>query len=294
LRFGFLTNKIDDIEKAARLGFDGIELHATAFGAPGAGPLDPELIARAKASTERHGVTITALAYYELAGNPPPPDAVTTAYERVFEAAEALGVKVVASMSGFDADRDWDGNLQLFADRFGPVAERAEARGLRIAFENWMGFWGRMPFRPRNMGGSPETWDAWFTAVPSPALGIEFDPSHLYWQGIDHMRALREYADRVYHVHAKDTEMLPERQYRAGVNGLPFRFRIPGYGEINWAAFISGLNEIGYDGGIAIEHEDDVYGWHTGGDLYDEGLVRGWQTLQPLIHPASTPTRAAR
>jgi sugar phosphate isomerase/epimerase len=294
MRFGFLTNKIEDIEKAARLGFDGVELHANALGSPGAGPLDREQIAKTRALTEQHGVAITALAYYELAGKQPALDAVTTAYERVFDAAKALGVGVIASMSGFDPDQNWDGNVQLFADRFRPVAERAEARGLRIAFENWMGVWGRMPFRPVNMGGSPDTWDAWFTAVPSEALGIEFDPSHLYWQGIDHMRALREYAGRVYHVHAKDTEMLPEQRYRAGVNGLPFRFRIPGYGEINWAAFISGLNEIGYDGGVAIEHEDDVYGWRTGGDLFDQGLVRGWQTLHPLIHPASVPTHAAR
>ncbi len=97
------------------------------------------------------------------------------------------------------------------------------------------------------------------------------------------MRALREYKDRVYHVHAKDTEMLPERRYRGGVNSDYFRFRIPGYGEINWAAFISALDEFGYDGGMAIEHEDPVYS----GEKFDEGLVRGWQVLYPLTHPTS-------
>jgi sugar phosphate isomerase/epimerase len=132
-----------------------------------------------------------------------------------------------------------------------------------------------------NMGGSPDTWDAWFKAVPSKALGLEFDPSHLYWQGIDHIRALREFKDRVYHVHAKDTEMLPEKRYRGGVNGDYYRFRIPGYGEINWAQFISALNEIGYDGGVAIEHEDMVY-WN---DKFDEGLIRGHRVLYLLIHP---------
>ena len=290
MHFGFLTGDAADIAKAARLGFDGLELKAEAFGNPRSGPPDAGLLRSAKEQAEEHGVTITALAYYGLAGAGGGSDWVTQAYNNVFDAAEALGVNVIASMSGFDPDRDWDGNVQLFADRFRPVAERAEARGIRIAFENWMGFGGRLPFRPVNMGGSPDTWDAWFTAVPSPALGLEFDPSHLYWQGIDHIRALHEYADRVYHVHAKDTEMLPERRYRQGVNGLPFRFRIPGYGEINWPVFISALNEIGYTGGVAIEHEDDVYGWHTGGDLYDEGLVRGWQTLNPLIHPGVRPS----
>ncbi len=267
---------------------------ADAFGDAAAGSLDADAIAEAKRLAARHSVEVTALAYYDLAFRPPAPEVVTTAYERVFDAADALGVQVIASMSGFDPDRDWDGNVRLFAERFAPVAERAERRGLRVALENWMGFGGRLPFRPVNMGGSPSTWDAWFAAVPSPALGLEFDPSHLYWQGIDHVRALRQYAGRVHHVHAKDTQLLPERRYRDGVNGTSFRFRIPGYGEINWPEFISALNEIGYDGGVAIEHEDEVYGWPSGGEWFDEGLVRGWQVLQPLIHPTSAPLAQAR
>jgi sugar phosphate isomerase/epimerase len=288
MKLGFLTRDMADIEKAARLGFDAVELYANAFGNPATDTLDTSKIAEAGRLTERHHVEITALAYYDLAFdaaafNAASPARVTAAYERVFEAAERLGVRTIASMSGFDANRDWAGNVQLFAERFGPVAETAEARGLRIAFEPWMGFGGRLPFKPTNMGGSPDTWDTWFGAVPSKALGLEFDPSHLYWQGIDHMRALREYKDRIFHVHAKDTEMLPERRYRGGVNGSYFRFRIPGYGAINWTEFISGLHEINYDGGIAIEHEDDVYS----GDRFDEGLVRGRHVLFPLIHPSS-------
>jgi sugar phosphate isomerase/epimerase len=120
-----------------------------------------------------------------------------------------------------------------------------------------------------------------FSAVPSKALGLEFDPSHLHWQGIDYIRALYEFKDRIYHVHAKDTEMLPERRYRGGINGDYFRFRIPGYGEITWPRLISALDEIGYSGDIAIEHEDPVY-WN---ERFDEGLDRGWQVLYPLIHP---------
>jgi sugar phosphate isomerase/epimerase len=283
MKLGFLTGSVADLEKAARLGFDGVELAVGALGNPAAGPIEVEKIAEAKQLCLEHQVSITALAYYDLAFNPPPEGELTAVYERVFDAACELGVGVVTSMSGFDANRDWDGNVQLFADRFGPIAEKAEAKGLRVAFENWMGFWGRVPFKPLNMGGAPDTWDAWFNAVPSKALGIEFDPSHLYWQGIDHIRALREYKDRVYHVHAKDTEMLPERRYRGGVNGDYYRFRIPGYGEINWTEFIATLIEIGYDGGVAIEHEDMVF-WDS---RFDEGLVRGWQTLYPLIHPKS-------
>src|SRR6185295_16001253 len=118
------------------------------------------------------------------------PDQFQKAFVRVFDAAQMLGVDVIATMSGFDSARDFEGNLKLWAERFGPVAELAEKRGMRLAFENWMGYSGRMPHKPTNMGGCPGVWDEWFKAVPSKALGIEFDPSHLYWQGIDHIRAL--------------------------------------------------------------------------------------------------------
>jgi sugar phosphate isomerase/epimerase len=288
MKLGFLTSTISDIEKATRLGFDGVELSANAFGDPAAGPLDAAKLLKAKQLCLQNNVELTALAYYDVAFkaaafNASGPERVLQAYEQVFDAAEQLGVRTITSMSGFDAAQDWAGNLRLFADRFGPVAEAAEQRGLRIAIENWMGFGGSLPFKPVNMGGSPDTWDAWFKAVPSRALGLEFDPSHLYWQGIDHLRALREYKDRVYHVHAKDTEMLPERRYRGGVNGNYYRFRIPGYGAIDWTAFIATLDEIGYDGGIAIEHEDPIYS----GDRFDEGLVRGFQVLDPLVRPRS-------
>jgi sugar phosphate isomerase/epimerase len=281
MKLGFLAPAIDDIDKAARLGFDGIELQSAAFGQEPDGRSDPDLVAEGRRRCERCGIEITAIAYYGLARSAMSPPETLAAYQRVFDLAEALRVRTVASMSGFDASRDWNGNLQLFADRFGPVAEEAERRGLRIAFENWMGFGGHLPFLPVNMGGSPETWESWFRLVPSAALGLEFDPSHLYWQGIDHLRALKEFSDRVYHVHAKDTELLPEVRYRVGVNGKSYRFRIPGYGEINWARFVAALVEIGYSGGVAIEHEDPVFT----GERFDEGLRRGWQTLHPLTHP---------
>lgn len=285
MQFGFLTSSLDEIAKAQRIGFDGIELKTDVFGNAADGDLDADKIAMANDLAARHGIRITALAYYGLTSGSLAPPAVAAAYRRVFDAAERLGVRVVASMSGFHADRTWEANVQAFGDRFGPVADDAERRGITLAMENWMGYGGHLPFRPVNMGGSPHTWDAWFAVVPSKALGIEFDPSHLYWQGIDHMRALREYKDRVFHVHAKDVETLPESRYRFGANGLGFRFRIPGYGEINWPEFIAGLVEVGYEGGVAIEHEDDVFGWHDPGPRYDDGLVRGWQVLQPLIHP---------
>ena len=114
IKLGFLTREVADIEKAARLGFDAIELSAGAFGKPGDGPLEVEKVREARRLSGEHGVEITAIAYYDVAFDPPAD--VTSAYSRVFDAAGTLGVGVIASMSGFDADRDWDGNVQLFAE----------------------------------------------------------------------------------------------------------------------------------------------------------------------------------
>ena len=286
MHLSFLTGNIQDLEKAARLGFDGIELNVSALVQAREGQVNQEAIAQFKQLREKYQMRVDALAFYEIAFKQQvysSPEIVQQAYEQVFNTAESVGVTMIASMAGFDANRDWTANIQLFADRFGPVADLAEKRGIKLAFENWMAIHGKLPFRPINIGGSPDTWEAMFSAVPSKALGLEFDPSHLHWQGIDYIRALYEFKDRIYHVHAKDTEMLPERRYRGGVNGDYFRFRIPGYGEINWPRLISALDEIGYTGDVAIEHEDPIYQ----NERFDEGLDRGWQVLHPLIHPQS-------
>jgi sugar phosphate isomerase/epimerase len=290
MKLGFLAADVSAIAKAAQLGFNCIELDCAAFGDPRQAPLEESRLAEAVAAAGEHTVEISALAYYGLATCDPPAESeLELVYGRVFDGAERLGVRVVASMSGFDGALDWEQNMQLFVRRFRALAARAEERGLRLALENWMGFWGQLPFKPRNMGGSPATWAAWFEQVPSASLGLEFDPSHLQWQGIDPVRALAEFADRVYSFHAKDVELLPERRYRYGVNGDTFRFRIPGYGEVDWVQLASLLVETGYEGGVAIEHEDEVFGYAGDGPpgaRYDEGLVRGRDVLAPLIAPA--------
>lgn len=132
-----------------------------------------------------------------------------------------------------------------------------------------------------NIAYTPEHWDKMFDAVPSPALGLEFDPSHLCWQGIDYLWAVRQYADRIYHIHAKDTEILVERRNQCGnlAPGGWWRYRIPGWGEINWTKFISALCEIGYAGGIAIEHEDPIFI----GERRVEGLILGYKHLSERL-----------
>ncbi|HEX8832737.1 MAG TPA: sugar phosphate isomerase/epimerase family protein [Abditibacteriaceae bacterium] len=280
MKLGFLAFGLSDIAKAGQFGFPGIEMDANAFGNL-AEPVAEATIEETKALCATHGVEITAIAFYDIAWTAAVQPDPLPYYRNLIQLAKALDVPVISSMSGFDGSLDWKGNLELFGKRFGPICAQAEEHGLKIALENWMGVGGPPPQKPCNFGGGPAIWDALFEAVPSEALGLEFDPSHLYWQGIDHIRALKEYQAKVFHVHAKDTEMLPEERYRWGTYASPFRFRIPGYGGIDWTRFVATLDEIGYTGGVAIEHEDPIYS----GDRFDEGLQRGHHVLFPLVHP---------
>jgi sugar phosphate isomerase/epimerase len=100
-----------------------------------------------------------------------------------------------------------------------------------------------------------------FESVPSPALGLSFDPSHLVWLQIpDVPRVIRRYGERIYHVDAKDTEVMPERLAAQGILGNAWwRYRLPGHGSLDWPAIFAALREIGYDGAVDIENEDPLY-----------------------------------
>jgi sugar phosphate isomerase/epimerase len=264
MRLAFVTRSLDDLKLARELGYNGIEIRTTAFGDAVKSPLDPDLLQVAKQTAARLGSQITVLAHYRCAEFDSDIPLAPIEYTRVFDAAETLGIRTVATHAGFNPHRNWEGNIQFFAERFGPVAEIAEQRGIQVCFENWMGIKSKLPFIPLNLGGSPETWTQIFSAVPSRALGIEFDPSHLAWQGIDVLRALREFAARVYHVHLKDLEYLPEARYWSGINGRAYRFCLPGKGVTDWQAFFDVLREIGYAGDLAVEHEDEKTDWVEG------------------------------
>jgi sugar phosphate isomerase/epimerase len=179
-------------------------------------------------------------------------------------------------------------NLKVYKEVFGEYAKAAEGEGVRIAVENcphWVGY----PTPVGNIAFSPEMWDAMFGEVPSKAVGLEFDPSHLVWQGIDYLKALVEYGGRVYSFHAKDTEILKDGLYRYGVIGKQigkesewdagwWRYRIPGFGEVNWKGVFNALYEIGYNGPMVIEHEDPVFD----GARREEGLRMGLRFLKSL------------
>lgn len=146
-------------------------------------------------------------------------------------------------------------NLDTFAEIYGPLADHAETRGVRIAFETAGRGGGE-----GNLAHNPELWTAMFEIVPSPAIGLSFDPSHLVWLGIDDIPGLiHEFRDRIYHVDGKDIEIVRDRLQRQGILGSSWwRYRLPGNGELDWPAIVAALRDIGYDRTISIEQEDDL------------------------------------
>jgi sugar phosphate isomerase/epimerase len=123
--------------------------------------------------------------------------------------------------------------------------------------------------------------------VKSPDVGLEFDPSHLLWQGIDPSQAAREFGKRIFLLHAKDTKLFRDRIQDVGYCGRWWEYRLPGRGEMDWRQFLGGL--AGYTGFISIEHEDTEFGWPNGPvELRKEGLLKGLATLRESLREPQT------
>lgn len=173
-----------------------------------------------------------------------------------------------AGPSGYDISKSLEDNVASYKEVYAPVADLAAEKGIRVAFENWP---GRRAFGDGgNLPITPHAWELMFNALPAEFIGLEFDPSHLMWQWIDPYQAARDFADRMFMVHLKDTEIFYDRLKRIGNHARGWwRYRLPGFGELDWHKFFTILYEAGYAGNMVIEHEDPVFS----GDRRSEGFL---------------------
>ncbi len=279
LNFGPTFAPIQDATFGGHLDIDDVLRH-------GPGPVEDILAGS--------GVAITALAPML---NLLTPDASLRSqrieyFDRTLSVAAVLQVPVVVTYGGSPYGMWFQGlpavrqphpsnyideSVSAFADVFGPLASKAESLGTRIALET----------APRgggegNVAHSPELWDRLFEVVPSPALGLSLDPSHLVWLLIpDVPDVIRRYATRIHHFDGKDAELLPAVLARQGILGNSWwRYRLPGLGQLDWTAIFSALREIGYDYGVAIEQEDPVLPGLEG-VLWSAGFLRS--KLLPFV-----------
>ncbi len=279
MRLGYNTAILPDwtleqnLKFAAEEGFDSLEVMCWPVGKAErryAGVTHIDVSNFTQADAERinglvrtHGVSISSLGYYP---NPlaPDPDERATYVEHIrklIAASAMLGINVVTTFVGRDPARSIEDQWGDFEDTWKPIIAFAEAQGVRVGIENcpmlfsldeWPG--------GKNLAISPEVWRRMFAAIPSETWGLNFDPSHLIWQHIDYLRAMKEFGHRFVHVHAKDTRIDPDLLYERGIMGLKWhKPKLPGLGDIHWGAFFSVLNDLGYRGDVAIEVEDRAY-----------------------------------
>ncbi|GAB4564561.1 MAG: sugar phosphate isomerase/epimerase [Anaerolineae bacterium] len=181
-------------------------------------------------------------------------------------AAAKFGVKVV---NGFTGSSIWhllysfppnlpeqiEAGYKDFADRWNPILDVFDEVGVKFALE----------VHPTEIAFDIASAQRTLEAIGHrPAFGFNFDPSHLGYQGVDYVRFIRVFRDRIYHVHMKDVYWSPVPT-EAGVFGGHLNFGDPrrywdfrslGRGNIRFEEIIRALNEIGYDGPLSVEWED--------------------------------------
>jgi sugar phosphate isomerase/epimerase len=222
-----------------------------------------EQAARVLELVARTGVAISGLGYYPnpLDPNPQHRQVVVEHLMKVISAAPRVNVRVVNTFIGRDPGKSIEANWPVFQEVWPAIVKHAEAEGVNLGIENCpMLFSGDEWPGGKNLAINPLVWQALFEALPTPHLGLNFDPSHLVWQHIDYVRCIREFGTRIHHVHAKDTRIDPDALYAHGILGLGWHTpKIPGLGDVNWGAFFSALTDAGYHGPVCIEVEDRAF-----------------------------------
>jgi sugar phosphate isomerase/epimerase len=204
---------------------------------------------------------------------------------RVIAAAKMLKLEVVSTFVGRDWTRSVEDNWPRFVSVWKDLIAYAEDQGVRIAIENcpmiftadeWPG--------GKNLASSPAIWRRMYEEIPSPNFGLNYDPSHMLWQQMDHIAPIREFSSRVFRVHLKDVTVDREQLNQVGILAYPLKFhtpKLPGRGDIDWAGFLRALKGAGYDGPVCVEVEDREF--EVDLESRKEALAISARYLQPLI-----------
>ncbi|CAN5693657.1 sugar phosphate isomerase/epimerase [soil metagenome] len=206
--------------------------------------------------------------------------------KKTAQAASELEIPVVTGFVGShvwekwyifppEYEQEYEQGWELFAERWNDILDTFKTYGVRFACE----------VHPTEIAYNSETAERAIAALDGrPEFGFNFDPSHLVWQLIDPVIFIKTFKDRIYHAHAKDGELQLDEVARSGV--IPtgdwrrpnrgFRFRTPGWGDVNWRRVITALAEIGYDDVLSYEHEDPIMS-------REDGCEKAIAFLRPLI-----------
>ncbi len=182
---------------------------------------------------------------------------------KVIDAAAVLGIPRVNTFVGRDWTKSVDDNWPRFCETWKPLIQHADHRGVRVGIENCPMLFTRDEWPGgKNLATTPAIWRRMFEEIPSPNFGLNYDPSHMIWQQMDYLKPIREFADRLVHIHAKDVRIDRHRLDDVGIMAHPNQYhtpKLPGMGDVNWGQFFSVLSDVGYRGPVCVEVEDRAF-----------------------------------
>lgn len=283
MKFGLLTAILDGwsfeeaVDIAAEMGFECLEVACWPAGKAerryaGVSHIDAERVCKDDAYAEyvneyvkRKDMRISSLAFYPntMDADLEKRAAAITHLKTLIRASQKLGVGMVTTFIGRDQHKTVEENIELFKEIWPPIIALAEECGVKVAIENCPMLFGPDQWPGgQNLMCTPVIYRRLFEILPSPNFGLNFDPSHYVWQGLDYLKTIYEFKDRIFHIHFKDIKLYPEKLADCGILSYPLDYmapKIPGLGDVNWSAFISALNDIRYEGCAVIEVEDKAF-----------------------------------
>ena len=212
-----------------------------------------------------HGIEISSLAYYPntLDGDLEKRAACVDHLMKLIRASAKLGVNMVTTFIGRDQTKNVEDNLEEVKKVWPPILALAEELNVKIGIENCPMLFGSDQWPGgQNLFTSPDNWKKIFDILPSPNLGINFDPSHFVWQQMDYIKPIYEFKDKMFHIHFKDIKLYKDKLDSAGVLAYPLDYmspKLPGLGDVDWGKYVSALTDIRYEGYACIEVEDKAF-----------------------------------
>jgi sugar phosphate isomerase/epimerase len=292
------------LQYVSKLGYEAVELTTW----KGSNHIDLDKILKGgatqfKKKIEKHGLFISGLSNHlegQLVLGPhdvstdewfkgTPEEKTRYGTERMRKTAEAAASLDVPVVNGFIGAPNWgswyifppayekifEKGFELFAERWGPILDFFAAQGVKFAHE----------VHPQEQAYNIETAEQCVRAIGGKKeFGFNFDPSHFIWQGIDPVFFIKKFGDRIFHCHAKDAQLVKENlpmsgRISTGAWRRPergFRFRVVGWGDVDWKRVMTALLEVGYDYVLSYEHEDPVMS-------REDGCEKCIAFLKPLI-----------
>lgn len=227
--------------------------------------LSPKTIEQLAALQDQYNVKMSGLGYYPNALSPEQDEADAAVHhiKAVIGATAKLGLQRMNTFIGRDWTQSVDANWPKFLERWQPIIRYAEEQNVKVGIENcpmlftadeWPG--------GKNLASSPKIWERMFNDIPSDHFGLNYDPSHMIFQQMDYLRPMRDFADKIFHVHAKDVRVDQHLLDQVGILAHPNEYhtpKLPGMGDVDWGKFFSTLTDSGYEGPVCVEVEDRAY-----------------------------------